>query len=70
MHTCHAKGCETEVPPSKFMCGHHWGMLPRAKQRALWAVYVPGQEVSKTPTRAYLAVARSLIDYVEREEAS
>lgn len=67
-HTCHAKGCKVEVPPKMLMCRRHWRMVPRAMQAEVWAVYVPGQEISKTPTREYLKVARKVIDHVAEQE--
>lgn len=64
-HTCHAKRCDVEVPPRLFMCKTHWGLIPKKMQAELWDSYVPGQEVRKDPTRKYLQVARSLINYVD-----
>ena len=32
-------------------------MLPKAMRDAIWAEYVPGQEVRRDPTPEYLAVA-------------
>ena len=63
-HTCHATGCTTEVHPRYFMCRRHWWMVPRGMQQKLWAVYRPGQEVTKDPSPEYLDVAREIIDYV------
>jgi hypothetical protein len=42
------------------MCHRHWSLIPKARQRELWRVYREGQEISKSPTREYLDVARSL----------
>lgn len=67
-HTCHAEGCTAAVPPRLLMCARHWRMVPRAMQSALWAVYVPGQEARKDPTREYLAAARRCIDAVATAE--
>lgn len=50
------------------MCLRHWRLLPLELQRAVWAVYVPGQEIRKDPTREYLAAARAAIRYIERLE--
>ena len=69
-HHCHARGCETAVPPKMFMCLKHWRMVPREMQRRVWAVYVPGQEVRKDPTPQYLEVTRSVIDFVASREAA
>jgi hypothetical protein len=40
-----------------FACRKHWFMLPKAMRDAIWAEYVPGQEVRRDPTPEYLAVA-------------
>lgn len=63
-HTCHARGCETPVPPRMFMCRTHWRIVPKAMQDAIWAAYVPGQERRKDPTSEYLDAARAAIDFV------
>lgn len=67
-HTCHAKGCDKEVPPKMFMCKRHWYMLPKDKQRAIWREYQEGQEVRKNPTEEYLEVARDAIDWLYAKE--
>jgi hypothetical protein len=60
-HVCHAVGCVVEVPPRLLMCARHWRMVPAPLQRAVWAAYVPGQEIRKDPTSAYLRVAADAI---------
>lgn len=67
-HTCHADGCSVAVPPRLLMCAAHWRMVPRRLQADLWAVYVPGQEQRKDPTRRYLEVARQCIAAVATVE--
>jgi hypothetical protein len=57
-HTCHWPGCDTQVPPAMWGCIPHWYSLPANLRAAIWRVYVPGQEVTLTPSRAYLEVAR------------
>lgn len=69
-HTCHATGCTTVVPPAKFMCLRHWRMVPRKMQQAIWATYVPGQEIRKDPTPEYLDAATSAVRYVAERERS
>lgn len=63
-HVCHAVGCVVEVPPRLLMCPRHWRMVPPHLQRAVWAAYVPGQEIRKDPTSAYLRVAADAIAFV------
>lgn len=67
-HICHATGCKVPVPPRMFMCKRHWFRMPKSMRDEIWAVYVPGQEISKTPTREYLEVARRCVSYLERIE--
>lgn len=56
-HTCHAKGCTTEVPPKMFMCLKHWRMVPRYLQRLVWKHYQPGQENGEAGvTKEYLRI--------------
>ena len=68
-HTCHATGCTRQVPPRMFMCGPHWYRLPPAHRSAIWATYVPGQEIRKDPTPEYLDAARVAIAYLEARDA-
>lgn len=56
-HTCHWPGCRTEVPPSLWGCRGHWYTLPQELRSRIWAAYVKGQEITKTPSAAYLKVA-------------
>lgn len=67
-HTCHAKGCETEVPPKMLMCRPHWFSVPAELRRRVWKAYRPGQEEDKDPSPAYLAVMHEAIDAVARKE--
>lgn len=67
-HLCHAKRCKVAVAPRFLMCGRHWGMVPKSLQDAVWEHYVPGQEINKTPTTAYLAAAQAAIDAVAQKE--
>ena len=67
-HVCHAEGCETRVPPRLLMCPMHWRMVPHQVQRRVWAAYVPGQEVRKDPTRAYMAAHHLAIAAVAARE--
>lgn len=68
-HTCHARGCHVCTPPKLLFCRRHWAMVPHAIQRAVWAHYVPGQEIRKDPTPEYLEVMRDAIDAVAAKEA-
>lgn len=63
-HTCQAKRCPVEVPPSMFMCQPHWFMVSPALREAIKGSYRPGRE-----TDEYLAVARAAIDQVDHKES-
>ena len=67
-HTCHAERCQVNVPEKMFMCRRHWYMVPRLLRAAIWANYVPGQEIRKDPTREYLEVAQEAIAAVAEKE--
>lgn len=41
-------------------CTPHWYSLPKELRALVWQHYVPGQEISKTPTNAYLCVAKTI----------
>jgi hypothetical protein len=68
VHHCHARGCEVRVPPKMFMCKRHWFTLPKPMRDAIWATYVPGQEITKTPTAAYLDNALAAIEWLAQKE--
>ena len=68
-HRCHALGCEKNVPPKMLMCLRHWRMVPVLLQRAVWREYVPGQEVRKDPTDAYLYVQAAAVNAVADKES-
>lgn len=57
-HTCHWPGCQKHCPPARWGCPGHWFTLPKELRDRIWAAYVPGQEITKTPSEAYLAVTR------------
>lgn len=56
-HHCHWPNCSVEVPPAMWGCRKHWYTLPKFLRDKVWAAYVPGQEITKTPSEEYLAVA-------------
>lgn len=67
-HTCHAIGCETEVPPKMHMCLMHWRMVPKLVQDLIWKHYVPGQEINKNPSIEYIATVFVSISCVALKE--
>lgn len=64
-HTCHAIGCNREVDPRFFMCPTDWYELPKADRDLIYELYVPGQEIRKDPSVAYIEAANRII----REQA-
>jgi len=66
-HTCHAIGCNIQVPPKMFMCKSHWFALPKSMRDEIWKHYMPGQENSKTPTSEYINIATKCIDYIREK---
>jgi hypothetical protein len=64
-HHCHWPGCEKRVPAAMWGCYHHWMKLPKRLRDKVWAAYRPGQEISKTPSRAYLEVAREVQEWIK-----
>lgn len=63
-HACHWPGCKREVPPRLWGCKRHWFALPKRLRDRIWAAYEPGQEITKTPSAAYLAAARDVQDWI------
>lgn len=68
IHRCHAIDCEAPVPPKMLFCRPHWYMTPKALRDAVWAAYMPGQEVRKDPTRNWTQAARAAIVAVAEQE--
>jgi hypothetical protein len=56
-HHCHWPGCTRQVPPAMWGCKAHWFKLPKALRDKIWRTYKPGQEISQTPSRAYVEAA-------------
>jgi hypothetical protein len=63
-HRCHWPGCEQQVPPAMWGCKRHWFMLPKALRDRIWQTYEPGQEVTLTPSAAYVKAATAAQDWI------
>jgi hypothetical protein len=65
-HRCHGgmPGCLGTCPPAAWGCRSCWRRLPKRFRDAIWAAYRPGQETNLTPSRAYLAVARDVQQWI------
>ncbi|UZW54017.1 hypothetical protein NUH86_10770 [Sphingobium sp. JS3065] len=63
-HHCHWSGCTAKVPPAAWGCRKHWYRLPHTIRNRIWASFRPGQEQSKTPSRAYVEAAREAREWI------
>lgn len=63
-HHCHWPSCPIEVPPRMWGCKYHWFKLPMNLRAKIWRTYVPGQEITKTPSPEYLAVANEVQKWI------
>ena len=66
-HTCHWPGCQKEVPPAMWGCSPHWFSLPVRLRNKVWAAYRPGQEITKTPSAAYIEVAKEVQAWIQEQ---
>ncbi len=77
-HACHGQmpGCKGQCPPAMWGCSKCWFQLPKALRYRIWATYKPGQEVTMTPSDAYLEAATAVQEWIavnfrgEAKEAS
>jgi hypothetical protein len=67
-HHCHGRmpGCLGQCPPAMWGCRVCWFRLPKYLRDKVWATYRPGQEVTMTPSREYLAVADEVQDWIKK----
>jgi hypothetical protein len=56
-HKCHWPGCQANCKPAFWGCRKHWFTLPQRLRLKIWETYKIGQEVSMTPSKAYLKAA-------------
>jgi hypothetical protein len=66
-HECHWPGCTTLVPPAMWGCKRHWFSLPLELRNKIWSAYRPGQEISKTPSTQYIAVAQEVQEWIAKQ---
>jgi len=69
-HTCHWPGCAAAVPPAMWGCRKHWFTLPKALRDEIWRTYRPGQEITKTPSEAYLHAAHAVQAWIAERTAA
>ena len=67
-HLCHWPGCAKVVLPKLWGCAPHWYRLPKRLRLRIWQTYVPGQEITKTPTREYVAVAKEIRQWIKDQD--
>ena len=67
-HHCHWPGCEVNVPPRLWGCKFHWFLLPKELRSKIWRAYRSGQEITKTPSPEYIAVAREVQEWIRENE--
>ncbi len=68
-HTCHWPGCGKKVPPAMWGCRPHWFSLPKNLRDRIWATYRPGQEITKTPSPAYMDAAKEVQAWIAQNSA-
>lgn len=66
-HLCHWPTRKRAVPPKMWGCKQHWFMLPKRLRDRIWATYVPGQEITKTPSAEYLEAAKEVQMWIFEE---
>ena len=66
-HTCHWPGCDVEVPPRMWGCKTHWFKLPKNIRDDIWSTYRPCQEITKTPSYAYIEAAKAARKWIDEE---
>lgn len=49
-------------------CKRHWFKLPKFLRDWIWATYVPGQEITKTPSDEYLEAADAVQQWIETRQ--
>lgn len=64
-HECHWPDCKEQVKPAFWGCRRHWFMLPKRLRDRIWATYKPGQEITMTPSVAYLKAAQLVQDWID-----
>ena len=45
-------------------CREHWFKLPKRLRDEIWRTYVPGQEITKTPSPEYIMVAQAVQEWI------
>jgi hypothetical protein len=48
-------------------CRGHWYRLPASLRRRIWNTYVPGQEITKTPSPEYIDAAKAVQAWIAEQ---
>jgi len=64
-HTCHWPEYNRQVPPAMWGCKQHWFMLPQYLRMKIWAAYRIGQEITLTPSDAYIKAAMEVEQWIK-----
>lgn len=64
-HHCHWPGCEKKISPAMWGCPRHWYLIPANLRRRIWATFMPGQELSKTPSLDYIKAATAVQEWIK-----
>lgn len=67
-HVCHWPGCGKQVPPAAWGCRFHWFKIPMYLRRKLWDAFEPGQEITMSPSKRYIAAAREIQEWIKTSE--
>jgi len=57
--------CGKQVPPAMWGCKEHWFKLPNDLRNKVWRTYKPGQEVTMTPSPAYMSVMKEVDKWIQ-----
>lgn len=63
---CKWPDCRRQIPPRLFACYDHWRALPASIRRDILRAYVPGQELTNTPSVEYIAAAKAAQNWISR----
>jgi len=66
-HRCHFPGCDKKVSPAVWGCPRHWFMLPKHLRDRIWATFEPGQEITKTPSKEYVAAVKAVEEWIHAQ---
>jgi hypothetical protein len=48
-------------------CRAHWYRVPQRLRNRIWNTYVPGQEITKTPSPEYIDAAKAVQQWIAEQ---